>query len=234
MVNTGAAARQKAIVDWFNAAYAQKGDRYLRPTRAYTIYLELLQAQPGQRLLDVACGLGRLLEAARPYGVKMFGIDISNVAVAAARQNVAEATIEHGNAEQLPYADASFDLVTCIGSLERVLNTETALAEMRRVGNANARFCILVRNSQTFSWKLKSMPPFARNKGNAGANTLEGWTQLLESNGFAVQSVLPDQYPLHVRAQWKSLFLRPVDFNRPIAARLDRANEFLFLLEKDR
>jgi SAM-dependent methyltransferase len=231
-VTDARAERQKTVVDWFNAVYRRKGDAYLRPTRAYAVFLELLQAKHGERLLDVACGLGRLLEAARPYGLALYGIDISDVAVAAARLNVPDAAIEHGNAENLPYADATFDLVTCVGSLERILDPGAALAEMRRAGKPNARYCILVRNSETLSWKLRNAIPFRRNGGHARANTLRGWTELIEASGFIVCSVLPDQYPLHLRAQWKSMFLRRVEFGQPIDAPLERANEFLFLLCK--
>lgn len=233
-MNTRYENSQQAIVDWFDVVYERKGDRYLRPTRAYYVFLELLQAKPGQRLLDVACGLGRLLEAARTCGVTMNGIDISEVAVSKARLNVPEATIECGNAESLPYRDETFDLVTCIGSLERIVSAKSALSEMLRVGTPNARYCLLVRNSETFSWKIRSSFSSAHYSGHAGADTLQGWSRLLEANGFLIRSVLPDQYPLHVRKQWKSLFLRPIDFRHPLQAPLDNANEFVFLLEKCR
>ncbi len=58
---------QKNIADWFNNTYTQRGDMYLRPVKSYSIYLELLKVKKGQNILDVACGLGRLLEAALPY-----------------------------------------------------------------------------------------------------------------------------------------------------------------------
>ena len=88
---------QQTIIDWFNSVYSRKGDRYLRPTRAYYVYLELLRAHSEQRILDVACGLGRLLEAAREYGVAMHGIDVSSIAAERAGLNVPEAMIECGN-----------------------------------------------------------------------------------------------------------------------------------------
>ena len=231
-MTTDTSIRQQAIIDWFDRVYANKGDRYLRPTRAYFIYLELLQAKTGLRLLDVACGLGRLLEAAREYGVQMSGIDLSEVAVNIARKNVPEALIEVDNAELLPFADEAFDLVTCIGSLERLLDVDSGLAEMHRVGTPDARYCLLVRNSQTLSWKFRSIVTGGRSAGNANADSLEKWTQRFELNGLRVRSVLADQYPLHVRAQWTSMFQRPVDFKQAIPAPLDGANEFLFLLEK--
>lgn len=224
--------RQQEITEWFNATYARKGDSYLRPTRAYYVFLELLQARPKQVLLDVACGLGRLLEAASEYELKLHGVDVSPVAVDKAQQNVPQASITCGNAEQLPFDDATFDLVTCIGSLERIIDPVQALAEMRRVGKPDARFCLMVRNSETLSWKFRSRPILADNAGHAGANTLQEWTRLFETNGFVIEAILPDQYPLHVRRQWRSLFLRKVDFREAIPAPLENANEFIFLLKR--
>jgi hypothetical protein len=52
--------------------------------------------------------------------------------------------------------------------------------------------------------------------------------------GFRIVDVLPDQYPLHRGRLWRSLFLTAVDFKKPAFAHtpLDRANEFVFVLEK--
>jgi len=55
--------KQEQITQWFNNTYAKRGFWYLRPKQAYFIYLEILKAKPNQKLLDIACGLGRLLEA---------------------------------------------------------------------------------------------------------------------------------------------------------------------------
>ena len=234
-MTTSGESQQQAITGWFDSVYQRKGNRYLRPTRAYYIFPALLGASPGQSILDVACGLGRLLEAAREFELELAGIDISAVAVAEARRNVPEAAIAQGNAESLPYANGSFDHVTCIGSLERVLDQDAALAEMLRVGKPAAKYCVLVRNADTLRWKTRTMAAlFAGNEGNAGARSLSGWTQQFEAAGFNVLDVLPDQYPLHKRARRRSLYLRSVDFCKTISAPLEDTSKFVFLLDKER
>ena len=226
---------QQAVVDWFDSTYRRKGTRYLRPVRAYFVFLELLGARPEHWLLDVACGPGVLLRAASEYTAKLYGIDISPVAITQARQAIPSAELAVGNAERLPYPDATFDLITCLGSLERMLDARQALREMRRVGALSAKYCFLVRNSNSFGWKWWA--PIAaqyRAKGHAGADTLANWQRLFESEGFRVTGVLPDQYPLHRRRRWISLAVRPVDFRKPITpdAPIEHANEFVFLLER--
>ena len=46
---------QEEIKNWFNSTYRKRGNWYLRPTKAYYIYLEALKAKKNDKLLDVAC-----------------------------------------------------------------------------------------------------------------------------------------------------------------------------------
>ena len=227
-------AEQQQIANWFDQTYRTRGEWYLRPLKAYYIYLELLRAQAGEKLLDVACGLGRLLEAGRAYGCALTGIDISKVAVDKARTKVPEARIYLANAEQLPFDDSHFEMITCLGSLERMIHLHKVLAELHRVGQPQARYCFLVRNAQTSSWNMKRSLGLLNKKGHQGANTLAGWTGIFEKAGFVIEEILPDQYPLQRRRYWSSLGMRPVDFREVIRSDrpLTRANEFLFLLRK--
>jgi SAM-dependent methyltransferase len=226
---------QQTIIAWFDSIYRREGASYLRPVEAYFVFLELLRARTEHTLLDVACGAGMLLQAASGCMRHLHGTDISEVAVALAKRNVPGASIALANAERLPYRNETFDLVTCLGSLERMLNASKALEEIRRVGKRNARYCFLVRNSSTFSWKvLGRIQQRQLAASHAGADSLSNWTSRFERSGFRILDVLPDQYPLHLRKRWASLSLKPVDFRKPLTttSRLDRANEFIFILEQ--
>jgi ubiquinone/menaquinone biosynthesis C-methylase UbiE len=91
-----------------------------------------------QRVLDVGCGTGRLLRQARhqyPEAL-LVGIDTAwgMVASAAATTN-AELAIHHvrAAAEQLPFADRTFDLVMATMSLRHWTDPATAIAQIDRV-----------------------------------------------------------------------------------------------------
>ena len=234
-MNTQPDSEQARIIAWFDQTYRRKGRRYLRPVKAYYVYLELLGAKPGNYLLDVACGLGQLLLAATEYGCQLFGTDLSETAIDIAKNTVPHAELVRANAESLPYADSQFDKITCIGSLERMLNVRRALSELRRVAKSDAQFCFLVRNSNTLTWKcLSGRPSDKRARGHQGADTLNNWRELFQSSGFSIQKIFPDQYPIHRRAQWSRLNLAKIDYRRPRRSRLplDLANEFVFVLKK--
>ena len=95
-----------------------------------------------------------MLLAATARGLSTSGVDLSENAIAIARQLQPDLDARVGNAEELPYEDATFDGVTCIGSLERFLDRERALREMIRVAKSSARFCFLVRNASTLIWRV--------------------------------------------------------------------------------
>jgi SAM-dependent methyltransferase len=228
---------QRSIAAWFDSTYARKGARYLRPLRGYVVYPELVGVSSGDALLDVACGPGLLLQAASVVTERLFGCDISSVAVGQARSRVRNARLTVANAEALPYESSMFDVVTCLAGLERVLDRRRALAEMLRVGTPTARYCFLVRNSNTPGWKVFGRVSARQpDRGHADADTLENWNELFSSTGFRVLDVLPDQYPLLRRRSWGKIVRGPIDFSKPVTsgAPIDRANEFVFVLGKAR
>lgn len=228
-------ADQGRIVDWFDDVYARRGARYLRPVRAYRIFPTFLGIKGGDRLLDVSCGPGVLLQAAQEQTRHLHGCDISRIAVGQARRRTPQAGVLVANAEALPYRSGTFDVVLCLGSLERMLDRARALREMARVGVPHARYCFLVRNANTRRWKyLSSAAARQPTEGHMDADTLENWTELFRSAGFEITRVLPDQYPLLRRQLWRRMRLGAAHFRTVAASRtpLERANAFIFLLGK--
>ena len=228
---------QQDVARWFDGAYRDLGFDYLRPFEAYPIFLQLLDAQRGHRLLDVACGPGLLLKASRLRGVIPSGVDISEVAVSMAQELVPEADVRVANAESLPFEDRQFDLVTCIGSLERMFNREKALEEMRRVTKPGGRLCVMLRNASAPGWRIWRRLLRRQNfAGHQDARDLESWRDLLESAGFSVENIVVDQWGRQKLRRWLRCGRRP-DFStpEPIArpwTSLRWAYEHVFLLRR--
>ena len=68
---------------------------------------------PGCKVLDVCTGHGVLALAATKREAKVFAIDFAEAMVAAARRNVPAAECRQSDAQDLPYADNTFDAVVC-------------------------------------------------------------------------------------------------------------------------
>ena len=168
-------------------------------------------------------------------GIQPTGVDASERAVAMAREAVPTARIEHGNAESLPFDNGSFDLVTCIGAIERFLDRPAALAEMRRVATPEARFCVMVRNAKTISWRVWRQWLGRRNRrGHQDARSLDEWTALFRDAGFEVTDVLPDQwFRQRLRKALHGFRRRDLTADEPIARPLlpmRVAHEFIFVM----
>ena len=100
-------------------------------------FIERLALEPGTRVLDVACGSGNLAIPAARAGARVTGLDIApNLLETARRRAMAEGLkidFEEGDAEQLPYQDASFDwVVTMFGAMFAPQPPKTA-SELLRV-----------------------------------------------------------------------------------------------------
>lgn len=119
----------------------------------YVRCLKLAEPRPGDRLLDVACGGGSLLAEAERAGLVTFGLDIAQAAIDRAKLLAPKTEFVRAQAETLPYADGSFDIVTCLGSLEHFIDPAGALEEMRRVLAPDGRAVIVVPN-QWFAYDV--------------------------------------------------------------------------------
>jgi SAM-dependent methyltransferase len=106
-----------------------------RAARRASIFVEWCPLGPGRRVLELGCGTGVFLERVAPCGARIVGLDLSADLLAKARArlgDVPNVVLHRGNAEQLPYADASFDAVYGSSVLHH-LDLDRALREVLRV-----------------------------------------------------------------------------------------------------
>ena len=100
-------------------------------------FLDRVSVKPGASLLDVACGSGQLGLIAARRGARVTGVDIATNAILAARGRAAseglDARFDEGDAEALPYASASFDIVASIYGAMFAPRPERVAAELLRV-----------------------------------------------------------------------------------------------------
>jgi ubiquinone/menaquinone biosynthesis C-methylase UbiE len=100
-------------------------------------FFDRVDIPPGTRLLDVGCGAGQLTLPAARKGIQVTGLDLAANLVQQARAKAAAEgltiQVDEADAEDLPYPDASFDVVlSLIGSMFAP-RPELVASEMRRV-----------------------------------------------------------------------------------------------------
>ena len=150
----------------------------------------------GKAVLDVACGAGTWLAELQRRGATASGIDISEKAAALAREQLPQADIRCGVAESLPFRDAVFDLVTCMGSLEHFLDQPKALREMLRVGKPSATFLVLVPNSGFLTRRLGLYRGTGQTAICETVRSTAEWTVIFRDAGLRVRAMWRDLHPL--------------------------------------
>ena len=100
-------------------------------------FIKRLDLKPGMRVLDVACGTGNLAIPAAKTGATVTGVDIAPNLVEQARENAKVARLnakfDEGDAEALPYDDASFDAVVTMFGAMFAPRPELVVSELKRV-----------------------------------------------------------------------------------------------------
>lgn len=97
--------------------------------------IDWLDPRPGERILDIGCGDGFWSRQIAERGAEVVGVDLSERGLAlAAQRNTTERTSYHFmNAEQMDFADGSFDKVVSFCVIEHFHHDEQVLAHIARV-----------------------------------------------------------------------------------------------------
>lgn len=96
--------------------------------------VKAVDPQPGQRILDVATGTGMVAQALARRGAVVTALDQSEAMLGVARsRQLKGVTFVQGEAERLPFEDASFDALTFTYLLRYVDDPQATLCELARV-----------------------------------------------------------------------------------------------------
>lgn len=103
--------------------------------------------EPDMIVLDVACGAAHVAEQVAPHVRQVVGLDLTPALLELGAQRLGEAGItnvllQEGNAGELPFLDASFDLVACRGSLHHFPLPDRQITEMARVCRPEGRVVV--------------------------------------------------------------------------------------------
>src|SRR4051812_17345888 len=137
-------------------------------------------------VLDLGVGDGRV--TAHVDAARLVGADTSQVALDRARPRLGEAELVRVDAEEpLPFEDTSFDLVTCIETMEHIRDVQMTLSEIRRVLRPGGRLAMTTPASGRLRVLLHGVePPLSP---HLHAFTKRSLRETIESMGFTVASL---------------------------------------------
>jgi ubiquinone/menaquinone biosynthesis C-methylase UbiE len=108
-------------------------------------YMSLLEVKPGDSVLETSVGTGLNFKYL-PHGAKLSGLDLSPEMLTNCQNNLRrwqmEADLYLGNAESLPFADSSFDVVFTCGGFNFFSDRAKAIREMIRVAKPGGHLMI--------------------------------------------------------------------------------------------
>jgi len=167
--------------------------------------VDLIDARPGMRVLDLACGPGtltRLLALAVAPGGEVFGVDLAPGMIELARgAGISNARFEMMDIEHLVFPDRSFDAAACGHGLQFAPDLDRALGEARRVLHPGARFAasVPVQGASPSPWSIvdavvdRRLPPAPRpdDQGRTRETVadLSKFGQAAKNAGFATVEV---------------------------------------------
>jgi SAM-dependent methyltransferase len=201
--------------------------------------LEWLEAQTGERILDLGCGDGQLTARVALSGANVVGLDASPQMAAAARSR--GIAVDEGSAESLPYVDGSFDAVFSNAALHWVRDQDAMLAEVRRVLTVGGRFVAEMGGQGNIAAIRVALMAVMSRHGFDGREdnvnyypTVDGYSRRLERHGFKVERIalIPRPTPLAEGGMsgWIRTFRRGVLDSLPEAMRETVVEEAVALL----
>lgn len=153
------------------------GRRRILKSFVARILADLQKTKP--QILDIGCGTGANLEMLAEFGEAQ-GVDVAAEALAFCHAR-GLVHVRQGAAEQLPYQNSQFDLVTALDVVEHLDDDLGGLKEMRRVLHPEGRALIFVP-AFMFLWGVQDDISNHRRR-----YTLNGIKEVLQSAGFELE-----------------------------------------------
>ncbi len=151
-----------------------------------------IAAQTFGHVLDLGCGGGHVSFAMAPFAGAVVAYDLSEamlsvVAAEAAARGLSNLTTQQGQAEILPFADASFDFVATRYSTHHWLDVAAALREMRRVLKPGGSVMVMdvVAPEDVLCDTFIQSIEMLRDPSHVRDYSVREWSAMLKAEGFA-------------------------------------------------
>jgi SAM-dependent methyltransferase len=166
--------------------------------------VQLVTEQPSQRALDAGCGAGHTAAAIAPHvnGVIAFDLTptmLEQVQALAAERGLSNLTTQQGDVENMPFDDASFDLVTSRYSAHHWPHPQTAVNEIARVLQPGGRFILsdIVALADPAQDTFLQAVELLRDPAHVRDHSISQWQAIFAKAGFTCEVVFQWLLPLN-------------------------------------
>jgi SAM-dependent methyltransferase len=137
------------VANKYDSVWASSTRQFIPPL------LDAVDVSEGMSVLDVGSGPGYVSAAAAERGAKPTGVDFSKEMIAIAKKKFPQVKFKEGDAQNLPFADSTFDRVLANFALLHLADPERAFAEAQRVLKPGGKFGFT-------TWARKAENPFVK------------------------------------------------------------------------
>jgi 2-polyprenyl-3-methyl-5-hydroxy-6-metoxy-1,4-benzoquinol methylase len=164
---------------WSNRFFAMLARRY---------------GKKGERLLEIGSGLGHLA-AQLEDSFLTFGMDLNHWAVKQSRPVIHKTDLQTASAQELPFADASFNVVIIKHIVEHLPQPEKAIAEIGRVTAPGGTLILATPNLSSLlkPWKGKRWIGY-QDPTHISLKPPEEWLSLIRTANFSLRRVFSDGF----------------------------------------
>lgn len=181
----------------YNKIYSQEGIQ--QKDSFYKWIISLLDISPEKIFLDVSCGFGRLCYFADKISSRSYGLDFSYSALTIAYELYPKINWILGDGEFLPFSSNSIDIITNIGSLEHFQSPDNGIKEISRILKKDGKAYFFLPNGFSLLGNIKYVmingDVFDDGQPLQRYNTVNGWMNLLESNGLITKKIVAYERP---------------------------------------
>jgi ubiquinone/menaquinone biosynthesis C-methylase UbiE len=213
-------------LEWGSKQFFNEVERFRYEIQPFMRTLMEFENFRGKRLLEIGCGLGTDLLQFAHAGALVSGVDLTSASIELVRKRFALECIrvdaQVADAEHLPFADNSFDVVYSFGVLHHTPDTQMAIAEVYRVLKPGGLIIIMLYHKNSIHVYLGALLYRISHTLRPGARSLvEEWVRVYDGE----ENPLGKAYS---RMEFRSMFARfkelkltacdPIRRNYPAAA----------------
>jgi len=162
--------------------------------------------KPGDRILEIGCGIGTIVHELAKQGYDVQGTDISRVAIEYGRNKYGGLHLEVQPAEGLAFGDASFDIVLSFDLFEHIARVDLHVSEVCRVLKSGGYYLFQTPNKYCDAiFETLALRSLKWRRAHPSLHTPGQLRRRLASHGFEVRFVKMNPMNAYMRGKLKRL-----------------------------